>query len=178
MCVCCFGDSNTYGYDPRSFLGGRYAAENRWVDILRSKTGWEIINQGMNGREIPRSAVFIPPETERLILMLGANDLLQGCEPEKAAERIAHFVSALDLPTEKILWIAPPPFAFGEWVQSQKMIDDSVAFAQFCLAQAAEQNIRCLDAGRWGVTMAYDGVHFTEQGHRAFAEGLYKEICL
>ena len=59
-----------------------------------------------------------------------------------------------------------------------KMIDDSVAFAQFCLAQAEEQNIRCLDAGRWGVTMAYDGVHFTEQGHRAFAEGLYKEICL
>ena len=34
MRVCCFGDSNTYGYDPRSFLGGRYAAENRWVDIL------------------------------------------------------------------------------------------------------------------------------------------------
>lgn len=62
--------------------------------------------------------------------MLGANDLLQGCEPEKAAERIAHFVSALDLPTEKILWIAPPPFAFGEWVQSQKMIDDSAAFAE------------------------------------------------
>ena len=178
MRVCCFGDSNTYGYDPRSFLGGRYAAENRWVDILQSKTGWEIINQGMNGREIPRSAVFIPPETERLILMLGANDLLQGCEPEKAAERIAHFVSALDLPTEEILWITPPPFAFGEWVQSQKMIDDSAAFAQFCLAQATEQNIRCLDAGRWGVTMAYDGVHFTEQGHRAFAEGLYKESCL
>ena len=41
MRVCCFGDSNTYGYDPRSFLGGRYAAENRWVDILQSKTGWK-----------------------------------------------------------------------------------------------------------------------------------------
>ena len=54
MRVCCFGDSNTYGYDPRSFLGGRYAAENRWADILQSKTGWEIINQGMNGREISR----------------------------------------------------------------------------------------------------------------------------
>ena len=107
--------------------------------------------------------------------MLGANDLLQGCEPEKAAERGLP-ISCLRwiCSTEKILWIAPPPFAFGEWVQSQKMIDDSAAFAQFCLAQAAEQNIRCLDAGRWGVTMAYDGVHFTEQGHRALAEGLYK----
>ena len=24
MNVICFGDSNTYGYDPRSYLGGRY----------------------------------------------------------------------------------------------------------------------------------------------------------
>ena len=27
--VMCFGDSNTYGYDPRSPLGERYSAEGR-----------------------------------------------------------------------------------------------------------------------------------------------------
>lgn len=58
MRVCCFGDSNTYGYDPRSFLGGRYAAENRWVDILQSKTGWEIINQGMTAGDPPISRFY------------------------------------------------------------------------------------------------------------------------
>ena len=34
MNVICFGDSNTYGYDPRGYFGGRYDADCRWVDIL------------------------------------------------------------------------------------------------------------------------------------------------
>ena len=34
MKVICFGDSNTYGYDPRGYFGGRYDGDNRWVDIL------------------------------------------------------------------------------------------------------------------------------------------------
>ena len=38
MKVICFGDSNTYGYDPRPLDGGRYDASCRWVDILEAKT--------------------------------------------------------------------------------------------------------------------------------------------
>ena len=34
MNVLCFGDSNTYGYDPRGYFGGRYDAGSRWVDLL------------------------------------------------------------------------------------------------------------------------------------------------
>lgn len=29
MKVICYGDSNTYGYDPRSYIGGRYPAGAR-----------------------------------------------------------------------------------------------------------------------------------------------------
>ena len=39
MNVICFGDSNTYGYDPRSYLGGRYDPDSRWVDILAMRPG-------------------------------------------------------------------------------------------------------------------------------------------
>ena len=39
MKVICFGDSNTYGYDPRSYFGGQYPAQNRWVDLLAQKYG-------------------------------------------------------------------------------------------------------------------------------------------
>lgn len=46
MKVVCFGDSNTYGYDPRSWLGGRYPADSRWVDLLAQKTGWDVVNLG------------------------------------------------------------------------------------------------------------------------------------
>ena len=53
MKVICFGDSNTYGYDPRGYFGGRYDADSRWVDILSVETGWTVCNMGQNGREIP-----------------------------------------------------------------------------------------------------------------------------
>ena len=53
MNVICFGDSNTFGFNPCSYLGGRYSSETRWVNILAAKTGWTIQNQGLNGREIP-----------------------------------------------------------------------------------------------------------------------------
>ena len=56
MNVICFGDSNTYGYDPRSYFGGRYEKEDRWVDLLAAQTGWTVRNCGANGREIPRTA--------------------------------------------------------------------------------------------------------------------------
>ena len=81
MNIICFGDSNTYGYDPRSWMGGRYDADSRWVDILVSKTGWTVQNMGVNGREIPLTAPDMPTDTDLLIVMLGSNDLLQGCSP-------------------------------------------------------------------------------------------------
>ena len=46
MNVICFGDSNTYGYDPRGYFGGRYDAGSRWVDILAEETGWTVCNMG------------------------------------------------------------------------------------------------------------------------------------
>ena len=85
MNVICFGDSNTYGYDPRSWLGGRYDTDSRWVDILASETGWTVRNMGVNGREIPRTVPDLPSDTNLLIVMLGSNDLLQGRGPEEAA---------------------------------------------------------------------------------------------
>ena len=47
-----YGDSNTYGYDPRGFFGGRYAPENRWTDILAKelRNMWDVYAEGRNGR--------------------------------------------------------------------------------------------------------------------------------
>ena len=176
MNVICFGDSNTYGCDPRSWLGGRYDAGGRWVDILAAKTGWAVQNMGVNGREIPRTAPDIPPGTDLLIVMLGSNDLLQGRSPEEAAGKLERFLSALSLPREHILLIAPPRMRRGEWVPSQELIDGSRTFARCCRSLAGRLGVRFADAGDWDVPMAYDGVHFTEQGHRAFAAGLLEVL--
>ena len=86
MRLICFGDSNTYGYDPRSYFGGRYPAQHRWVDLLAQKLNCTVINAGENGREIPRReeelqriALILSNQKplDLLLVMLGGNDLLQ-----------------------------------------------------------------------------------------------------
>ena len=176
MNVICFGDSNTYGYDPRGYFGGRYDAGSRWVDILAEETGWTVCNMGQNGREIPAATPTFPADTDLLIVMLGINNLLQGQSPEQAAERLERFLAAILLDQNKILLIAPPPVSLGAWVPSPQLIDESRAFARLCQALAEQLGILFADAGRWDIPLAYDGVHFTEQGHKAFATKLLEEL--
>ena len=176
MNIICFGDSNTYGYDPRGYFGGRYDADSRWVDILAMETGWTISNMGQNGREIPSAAPAFPANTDLLIVMLGTNDLLQGRSSEQAAERLERFLTSVPLERSKILMIAPPPMALGEWVPSQEFVNDSHSFDRLCQALAEQLGVRFADAGKWDISLAYDGVHFTEQGHKAFAAGLLEEL--
>lgn len=176
MNVICFGDSDTYGYDPCSYLGGRYDPDSRWVDILAEETGWTVRNLGQNGREIPMSAPDFPADTDLLIVMLGTNDLLQGRSPEQAAARLERFLSGISLDRSKILVIAPPPVKRGAWVPDQQLIDDSRTFARLCQALAKQMDLRFADAGKWDISLAYDGVHFTEQGHKAFAAGLLEAL--
>ena len=176
MKVICFGDSNTYGYDPRGYFGGRYDADSRWVDILAANTGWTIYNMGQNGREIPSAAPNLPADTNLLIVMLGINDLLQGCSQTQAAERLEQFLSDISLDRNKILLIAPPPVTLGAWVPSAKLIEDSRIFARLCQTLAERMGIRFADAGKWDIPLTYDGVHFTKQGHKAFAARLLEEL--
>ena len=68
--MLCFGDSNTYGYDPRSYLGSRYPTEERWTGILKGR-GWEILNCGENGREIPHRASELEA-LDRLLIEIAA----------------------------------------------------------------------------------------------------------
>ena len=176
MKISCFGDSNTYGYDPRSYFGGRYDADSRWVDILAAQTGWTIFNMGQNGREIPSSTPTFPADTDLLIVMLGTNDLLQGRSPVRAVERLERFLSDIALDRDKILLVAPPPMILGEWVPSQQLVDASETYARCCRELAERMGIRFADAGTWNIPLAYDGVHFTEQGHEAFAAGLLEVL--
>lgn len=174
MKVICFGDSNTYGYDPRSYLGSRYDAP--WTDILAYLSGWEVENQGENGREIPKNIVDFPEDTDLLIIMLGTNDLLQFWTPEAAAEKMQRFLESITVKRDHILLISPPSMASGTWVQEQDLIDDSISLADWYQKLAEAIGVRYLSAGEWNISMAHDGVHMTEEGHRIFAEKLYARI--
>ena len=181
MKVLCYGDSNTYGYDPRGFFGDRYPKESRWVDMLAQRTGWHIQNEGQNGREIPSSPfqyqrageLAAQSAPDIFAIMLGTNDLLRGYSAEETCFRMEAFLRCLQPKCGQILLIAPPPMKRGAWVAEDSLIAESVKLAETYQALSQKLGIAFADAGQWNVPLAFDGVHFTEAGHRAFAEGLY-----
>lgn len=181
MRIVCFGDSNTYGYDPRSYFGDRYPASDRWPDLLEKKTSWEIINAGVNGREIPRNPYALRLVREYapvdvFLVMLGTNDLLQGASAEEAAHLMDSFLCQLLPHCRQILLVAPPPMKPGAWVPTQALVNASVRLAEEYARIAGIRGIPFLDTRGWNISLAFDGVHFTEDGHHAFADHLLNEI--
>ena len=180
MRILCFGDSNTYGYDPRGFFGDRYDAGDRWVDILAKQTGHKFINAGVNGRQIPRPTCLNSgqPEAEMLLVMLGTNDLLNGASAAEAAARMEAFLASVRADFQRILLVAPPPMKRGEWVPGDDLVTQSLLLAEEYRLLAQRLEIPFADPRGWEIGLAFDGVHFTEAGHHAFAEKLRKELCL
>lgn len=94
--VLCFGDSNTYGYDPAGMRDGtavRYAQDVRWCGVAQRDLGegWHVIEEGLNGRTTVRDEMChldtnlngiraLPMLLEAhkpldaIVIMLGTND--------------------------------------------------------------------------------------------------------
>ena len=182
MKILCYGDSNTYGYDPRTFGGDRYPAQCRWADILGQKLGCEVVNAGENGREIPRREAELrqfdrlvanQAPVSLMIMMLGTNDLLQGNSAKCVANRMESFLRRMDLDRICVLLVAPPPLKLGEWVPAERLIVASEVLNLEYESLARRLGVHYVDAGEWQIPLAFDGVHFTEAGHCAFAEGIH-----
>lgn len=182
--ILCYGDSNTYGYDPRSYLGGRYPESVRWTYLLKAE-GLDIINEGENGHSIPRldGEIEAVIQTIRranpkiLVVMLETNDLLQrpGLAAEICAQRMERFLLALLVKTPadlKVLLIAPPPMKLGAWVPDPVLIQESHRLTDCYETLAKDLGIHFANAGKWNVELTFDGVHFSEAGHRAFAKNI------
>lgn len=183
--ILCIGDSNTFGYDPRSFFGSQYPAGIRWTGLLQSR-GWQVINCGQNGLCIPREPQL--PAVAELIrqagplyavtVMLGSNDLLNGASAEEATAHMDRLLRCIseNAGSARIILIAPPPMRFGDWVQEQATIDESVRLGPLYRQLAGRLGTEYADAGEWHVAMTFDGVHFTPEGHAAFAAGLAENL--
>ena len=183
-CILCFGDSNTFGYDPRSYFGAQYPLGVRWTGLLQN-AGWKVANCGQNGRCIPREPQF-PAVTDLLrrvapdviTVMLGSNDLLNGATAEETVEHMEALLRCMkeNTKTTQILLIAPPPTQPGDWVQTQKLIDESKRLGKLYHTLANEMGVAFADAGEWNVALTFDGVHFSPEGHAAFAEELIRTL--
>ena len=182
MKILCFGASNTYGYDPRSYFGSQYPAQHRWVDLLAKKLNCTAINAGENGREIPRREGELQrfdlmlsnhKPLDLLFIKLGTNDLLQGNSVEVIAQRMEAFLTRIPLEKSQIVLIGPPRIKPGAWITDDRLLEDCVRLNAAYRTVAEKLGVRFLDATDWDIDVTYDGVHYSEQGHQTFAENLY-----
>lgn len=184
MRIVCFGDSNTYGYDPRDNLGGRYGADSRWVDLLSKITGWQVRNRGENGRMIPsrfeqaERMLKANAPVDIFLVMLGTNDLLQGARVCEVTDRMENFLIHVRPLCKQILLVAPAPMQYGQWVTEERLLGASAQLGEAFRRLSERLDISFADAGQWNVEMAFDGVHFTEEGHQRFAEGIKNHLML
>lgn len=133
--VLCYGDSNTYGYNPNEGQRSRYPRELRWTTILSDLLGpsFEVVPEGLNGRTTAYDRPGFPWKNglqplpaimgshkplDYIVFMLGTNDC--NVEMGLSSEEIAEGMEQIILTTQemgiiqqesipKIVLVAPAP---------------------------------------------------------------------
>jgi lysophospholipase L1-like esterase len=200
--ILCFGDSNTWGYDPAT--GQRFPANIRWTGVMQQALGpdFRVIEEGLNSRttvwEDPvdgdrMGKRHLPPcldsqaPLDLVVLMLGTNDTKKrfSAPPQDIAngvgvllDMVAHSTAGREGNAPPVLLVAPAPLAeLTEFAQTfEGGVEKSRALAPLYSALAHERGCGFFDAGTVAVCSDLDGVHFEPAGHRALGEALAREV--
>ncbi len=119
--LLCFGDSNTWGFDPR---GGRYPAALCWPQQLAQRLNRPLQVEGKPGRTLwfarPESGLTagyedwqrcLRAQPADLVLALGINDLAAGATPQQCQQALERYLQAWQTvaPSSALTLIAPAP---------------------------------------------------------------------
>ena len=183
--ILCFGDSNTYGFDPRMGAPEQLPYEKRWTGILDAMPCYQVINRGQNGREIPHTqSAFSSLEytlerhadADVLVIMLGTNDLALMWRPTAGRVGIrmrdlfekVPGLSAFRTGGKKTLLLSPPLLNMADDTDGV-LLEASAGLAAVYRSIAEKYGLYFADTAGWRIHMTYDEVHFSPAGHAAFA---------
>ena len=196
--VLCYGDSNTWGYDPAS--SNRFSRDVRWTRVLGRELGdeYEVIEAGLNGRTtvwddpidgykngkeqlIPCLTTHKP--LDLVIIMLGTNDLkmrfsVSAFDIAKSAGVLVGMTQNSEAGTDNgspaVLLIAPAPVGkltgFAEMFQGAEA--KSRKFSQHYRLIAEEYGCSFLDAGEIIVSSDLDGIHLEASKHQKLGKAV------
>ena len=198
--ILCYGDSNTWGFDPAT--GQRYHRATRWPGVLQASLGseYEVIAEGMCGR----TTVFDDPVVEGrngrtylspclashkpidlVVIMLGTNDLkymfgVGAFEVASGAGALVDIVrrseAGPDGGSPGVLLVCPAPIASLETSQYKEGFrearEKSRQLAPHFEAIAAEKGCGFLDAGTVIESSPIDGIHLEAAAHRALGQAV------
>ncbi|HTJ46406.1 MAG TPA: SGNH/GDSL hydrolase family protein [Kofleriaceae bacterium] len=194
--VLCFGDSNTWGYDPRSL--GRYPEDVRWTGRMATALGpaYQVIEEGVNGRttiydykdrfgkngrEYLRPCMDSHFPLDVMFLWLGTNDTK--VEFAQSAEQIAAGMEdcvaialgkQIDRPSPnlKLVVVAPPIVDERHLGSYDKLVGaepKTRALPALFRAIADRHHSRFFDLTTLVAPSAVDGCHLDPDAHAAIA---------
>jgi lysophospholipase L1-like esterase len=203
--ILCYGDSNTWGYNPRT--QDRFPVAERWTGVLTQELGAEfrVVEEGLNGRTTVWNdpiegykngkAYLIPClESHRpidlVVIMLGTNDLKKrfSVSAYDIAQSAAVLVDLVQRSAAgpgggapRVLLIAPP--VVGKLTMFAEMFEDAQAksgkFSEYYRSVADLYRCEFLDASQVIVSSYLDGIHFEGDQHQRLGKavaGRVKEI--
>ncbi len=200
--ILCFGDSNTWGYNP--VTNDRFDAETRWPRVLSQTLGpdYEVIEEGLGGRTTvwddplegyKNGRDYLIPclESHRpldlVIILLGTNDLKKRFS--LSAYDIAQGVGVLvrvvqgsqsgpaGMGPPVLLLVPPPTTALTEYAE---MFEDagrkSQKFSEHYGKVAEELGCAYLDTSVVIVSSPLDGIHFEGGEHRKLGKAVAAKV--
>lgn len=193
----CFGDSNTFGFNPKN--GKRFDKNVRWTGVLQNLCfeKFQIIEQGCNNRtafsDNPAGKIFtgnkVLPEIlkdnfEYVILSVGINDLQNQYDvSEKDIEQgITNLVEIIQfyLPNAKIILISPAELSENvlrspvfSTLFDEKSIKKSKSLAKIYKQIAEKTKIDFIDLNKIATPSSVDGLHFEEEEHKKIAAEIF-----
>jgi lysophospholipase L1-like esterase len=200
--ILCFGDSNTWGYDPAT--EDRFDDQTRWTGVLQAALGadFTVIEEGLNGRTTvwndpiegyKNGHDYLVPclETHRpldlVVLMLGTNDLKRrfSLSAYDIAQGVAVLLRAISYSkagreghAPRVLLMAPPPVArltgFAEMFEGSE--SKSLLLGQHYRAVAVEYNVAFLDTSTVIRSSDLDGIHFEAEEHTKLGRAVAHEV--
>lgn len=201
--VLCFGDSITWGYNPKD--GTRYSFEHRWPGVLELESEAEIkvVEEALPGRTINTDSPYLPSRNgakvlemvlethspiDIVIIMLGTNDLWLGFD--YSASQITTDCLSLVWTVQKshcgpnygapeILLISPP--SLGKLSPYMELffkgrVKTSKELSALYKTGAKAAGVKFLDASKHVKASTADGVHIDEGEHRKLARAVKRAI--
>lgn len=200
--ILCFGDSNTWGYDPET--DERYDNKTRWPCVMANILGdeFDIVEEGMNGRttvwddpvdDLMSGINYLKPclishkPLDLVIVMLGTNDLkdrfcVSAYEIAKSAGRLVQMIQSSEAGPQgrapQVLLIAPPPIVLGDsgLDTRQHGLEKSKQFAEEFAATAELLGCGFANAGDFIESSLVDGIHFSAESQRQLGESIAKVV--